>query len=100
MRTRFPLYAKIIVWFFLNLAVLAAAGWLLLREQFRFSAMPARVAGDRVEQVANAILDDALKVSPGEWDPIFKKHSAMHGVEFRIYNGTGRHLAGPRSMLP
>ena len=46
MIARVPLYAKILGWFFLNLAAIGAASWLLLRDQFRFSAIPARVAGD------------------------------------------------------
>lgn len=36
MTARLPLYAKILLWFFLNLALLAFAFYLLVRAEFRF----------------------------------------------------------------
>ena len=36
MSRRFPLYAKILLWFFLNLVLLAAVFYLLFRAQFHF----------------------------------------------------------------
>jgi two-component system, OmpR family, sensor histidine kinase CpxA len=97
---RAPLYAKILGWFFLNLAAIGAASWLLLRDQFRFTALPARVAGDHVEQAAAKILADATPRPLSEWNEVLATHSKLHGVDFRILAGDGRPLAGGRDPLP
>jgi two-component system, OmpR family, sensor histidine kinase CpxA len=100
MIARVPLYAKILGWFFLNLAAIGAASWLLLRDQFRFSALPARTAGDHVEQATARILAEALPRPVSEWNAILAAHSQRHGVDFRILAGDGRPVAGARDPLP
>jgi two-component system, OmpR family, sensor histidine kinase CpxA len=100
MKTRFPLYAKILVWFFVNLAVIAVAGWLLVREQFRFSALPARAASENLANAAETILTEALEKDIREWDDILTRASKSHGVNFLLYAADGRHIAGPRDPLP
>ncbi len=99
MKPRVPLYAKIVLWFFVNLAVLFVVGWLLVRGQFQISGFSARVAGDRVQNKALEIMAE-LNAAPGEkWDAILAKHAAPFGVQFHLYDNDGRHLAGPRQPL-
>ena len=100
MKFRVPLYAKIIGWFFLNLAAIGAASWLLLRDQFRFTALPARTAGEHVEQAAAQIMEEIIPRPKNEWDGILAEHSKRHGVGFRIFTADGRPVAGPREPLP
>lgn len=100
MKARVPLYAQILLWFFLNLAAVAGVSWFVLRDQFRFSALPARSAGDRVEKAADQILADLLPRPTGEWENVLAEHSRRHGVEFRIVAANGRSIVGPRNPLP
>ena len=100
MKFRVPLYAKIIGWFFLNLAAIGAASWLLLRDQFRFTALPARTAGEHVEQAAAQIMAEIIPRPKNDWDGILAEHSKRHGVSFRIISDDGRPVAGPREPLP
>ena len=100
MKTRFPLYAKILAWFFVNLAVVGIAGWLLLREQFRFSALPARAASANMERAAAEILGDAANVPLRAWDAILSKAGSKYGVDFRLCDSEGRSIAGTRGALP
>ncbi len=99
MKTRIPLYAKIVMWFFVNLAVLFVAGWLLVRGQFQVSGFSARVAGDRVQNKALEIMAELNTVPSEKWDEILKKHAAPFGVRFFLYDNNGRHLAGPTQPL-
>ncbi len=100
MKFRVPLYAKILGWFFLNLAAIGIASWLLLRDQFRFTALPARTAGEHVEQAAAQIMTEILPRPKNEWDGILAGYSKRHGVSFRILTDDGRPVAGPREPLP
>lgn len=100
MRPRFPLYAKILAWFFVNLAVVGVAGWLLLREQFRFSALPARAATANLDKVAGEFLFQAIEQDVHEWDAILSRIAAKYRVEFYLFAQDGRHIAGPREPLP
>ena len=87
------------MWFFVNLAVLFVAGWLLVRGQFQVSGFSARVAGDRVQNKALEIMAELNTVPSEKWDEILKKHAAPFGVRFFLYDNNGRHLAGPTQPL-
>lgn len=100
MKTRVPLYAKIIGWFFLNLAAIVAASWLLLRDQLRFSALPARAAGGHVDQAAQQIFARIQTLPVHGWDGVLNEFKQKHGVEFRIVSGNGRPVAGSNDPLP
>jgi hypothetical protein len=100
MKLRVPLYAKVLGWFFLNLAAIGATSWLLLRDQFRFTALPARTAGAHVEQAAVEIMADILPRPVREWNGILAEHSKRHGVDFRILGDNGHPVAGSRNPLP
>jgi two-component system sensor histidine kinase CpxA len=100
MTLRLPLLAKIIGWFFLNLAVLGFAGWYLLRDQFAFSMLASRTAGDRVAQIASSIVGDLPSDRFGQWDSILAQHSRERGVEFYLFTNDAERLAGPSTPLP
>src|SRR5689334_486402 len=100
MTLRLPLLAKIIGWFFLNLAVLGLAGWYLLRDQFAFSMLASRTAGDRVAQIATAIAADLPPDRRAQWDTILAQHGRERGVEFFLYTNEAEQLAGPKTPLP
>jgi two-component system sensor histidine kinase CpxA len=99
---RFPLYAKILLWFFLNLVLLAAAGWLFARAQFRFgldSLLGGR-AGDRVQAVANVIMAEVRETPRAEWDAVLARFSQAYQLQFILFRNDGAHLAGPDLPLP
>ena len=56
MNLRFPLSAKILLWFFLNLLLLGAAFYVFFRVQFNMGldTLLAGQAGERVEALSNA----------------------------------------------
>jgi len=57
MNLRFPLLPKILVWFFLNLVVLGAAFYFVLKVQFRFGleALLGGRVGERIQAVSDVI---------------------------------------------
>jgi two-component system, OmpR family, sensor histidine kinase CpxA len=99
---RFPLYAKILCWFFLNLLVLGAA--LFLFGSLHFRAGPELLAisgaGERIRAVSDVIADE-LEVRPrSEWDDILQRFSKRFGIEFLLFRNNGEQLAGAPMRLP
>ena len=100
MKARFPIYAKLLFWFFVNLLVLASAGWFVLRGQLRFTIFSESTVTGRVAQVANELVKE-LPLTPGPaWSGVAEKFSKQHGVTFYCYDDRGRLLAGPAVPLP
>ena len=102
MSLRFPLYAKILFWFFLNLVLLAAAFVLLLRAQFHygFDWMLAAGAGERIQAISDVIVGELADRPRSQWDGVLKRFDAAYQVQFLIYRLDGLQLAGESNALP
>lgn len=102
MRLPFPLYTKIVLWFFLNLLCLVAVLYGALRMQFRLgmeSLLSGR-AGARVQSVCQSIAAE-LGVSSGEdWDPVLQRFSDAYRVQFAVFRPEATQVAGPPVSLP
>jgi two-component system sensor histidine kinase CpxA len=104
MPRRFPLYAKILLLFFLNLALLAVMFWMLFRAQFRTGpdwVVPSD-AGDRIEAVSEIILGELSQKPLAEWGATLKRFDdGYHNkVRFLTFDGHGRQMAGDPIALP
>lgn len=102
MSIRLPLFAKILLWFFLNLMLLAAVAVLVVTFQFHLGMdwLLASQAGDRVQAVADGLAEDLREEPRSSWDSILKELSEAQGVEFGLFGGEGRLLAGSPKELP
>jgi len=102
MKLRFPLYAKILLWFFLNLALLGGASLLLIRAQFHygFDWLLAAGAGERIQAISDVIASELNDQPRPEWDAILKRFNAAYGVEFLIFRADGSQMAGESHPLP
>ena len=100
MKTRFPIYAKLLFWFFVNLIALATAGWLVLRGQLRFSLFSEHSVTDRVERVASELVKELPLLPSPKWTAILQQYSERYGVDFFCYDVQGRMLGGPARLIP
>jgi two-component system sensor histidine kinase CpxA len=102
MRTRFPLFAKIIAWFFLNLALLALIGLIFTQQKLRFGldSLVAGPAGDRVRAIAVLIIQELTDAPRDQWNAILEKFGRESGVEFSLFAEAGSQIAGRSSELP
>jgi two-component system, OmpR family, sensor histidine kinase CpxA len=102
MSLRYPLLPKILTWFFLNLVVLGAAFYVVLKVQFRFgldSLLSGRV-GDRVQAVSDVITDE-LKAKPvADWDELLKNFEKAYKVQFAVFRRDGTQIAGAKVNVP
>jgi two-component system sensor histidine kinase CpxA len=102
MTFRFPLYAKILLWFFLNLVLLGVAFYIFVKVQFRLGldSLLAGRAGDRIQAVGEVIMDEVNASPRGEWDEILGRFGNRFHVQFFLYRNDGVYLAGETSLLP
>ena len=102
MPQRFPLFAKILCWFLLNLALLAIGGWIIVAQQMRlgFDSILVGRAGDRVRIIGELALRELNETQPDQWNGIMEKFSATYPLEFRLVSHDGTLVAGKPLTLP
>ena len=102
MTRRFPLYARILFWLFLNLVALASAFYLLMRAQFGFGLdwLLEGSAGQRVDAVATIIIAELNDRARSEWDGVLKRFGAAYQLQFAVFRASGEQLAGDALRLP
>lgn len=100
MRIRLPLYSRFLIWFLLNLLLLAAVFGTLVITEFRFDALMASFAGERVQQVANVILGELGTRPRDEWNNTLTRFDEAYGIQFAVYDERYEHLAGTELKIP
>jgi two-component system, OmpR family, sensor histidine kinase CpxA len=105
MKTRFPLYLKILLWFFLNLVFLVAVFAVLAQAQFQFgwSSLIAGPAGQHVQDVARLLAGELANDPRTDWDGLLKEYGGEYHVKFYLFHtapGQLEQLAGETVDLP
>ncbi len=102
MRRGVPLFTKILLWFFVNVLVLAAVFLVVFNLQFRVApdSPISGALGGRFESVAGRIGDEMQSAQPVERSRILARYSASYQVTFLLYDSNGRQLAGEPTALP
>lgn len=103
MNLRFPLYAKILLWFFLNLILLSAVLFGFFRIQFQagLDSLLAGQARSRLEAVGNVIEAELRETPRTEWDAVLERFSnAYDGVEFFVFRPNATQAAGSSVDIP
>lgn len=102
MKLRFPLLARILGWFFLNLLLLVALGYGVFRAQFSFGLdlLLAGRAGDRLQALADSIAAEISEQPSAQWGAVLDRFGAAHGAKFLLYRQDGTQLAGEPQPLP
>ncbi len=96
----FSLRWKILGWFFLNLALIGGAVFLLLRAQFRFgvNSLLAGPTGDRLEAIAAPLAAELRRLpSDDDWNSALARATAVwreRGVRAALVRGADRLVAG------
>ena len=99
---RLPLSAKILIWFFLNLLVLAAVVILIFNAQFRFDLdwVFATSAQQRVDALRALVVGELNTTPPDEWDRVLERFSDAYHVRLSLFEANGDHLIGGITDVP
>lgn len=102
MNIRFPLYGKILLWFFLNLVFLGLVFYMFFRVQFKvgLDSLLMGQAGDRIQAVSELIEFDLREGPRSSWNEILDRYSNAHQVRFFLFRTDAIQLAGETIRLP
>jgi two-component system sensor histidine kinase CpxA len=98
LRVRFSLFTKIMLWFFLNLLLLALVLIFAFNSEIRFS--PRFSTSNRLESIGRLIAYETQDKTRAESDSIMAQYSQTYGVEFFIFDDSAKQLAGRQIVLP
>jgi two-component system sensor histidine kinase CpxA len=101
-KIRFPLYAKILLWFLLNLVFLGIASYVILRVQFNLglNSLLSGQMGDRIQAVSD-VMSYNLNLAPKtNWNEIVRNYSSAYQVQFVLFRYDGVQVAGDPVTLP
>ncbi len=102
MRPTFPLSAKILLWFFANLLLIALAAYAFLEFEFHLgpeSLLGGR-AGHRVDALADLVNGETATASPAHWDDVLARAGNLYGLHLLIVAPDGHRVAGESIALP
>jgi two-component system, OmpR family, sensor histidine kinase CpxA len=100
MPRRFPLYAKILCWFFVNIILLVAVFYALCRAQFRFGLD--WMLSDQMDAAGEMMGPELAGEPPSQWDATLDRFAAPYHnkVRFLVFAGDGMQLAGDALTVP
>jgi two-component system sensor histidine kinase CpxA len=94
---RFTLFSKIMLWFFLNLLLLALVLIFVFNSELRFSP---RFSTNRLEGISHLITEETQDMARAQRDEILQRYSEAYQVEFFVFDDAGNQLAGRQIALP
>jgi len=100
MKPRFPLFLKIVLWFFLNLALLGVVGYFILAGQFGLDLLVSGPVAARIGAVSEATTSELRTQPRSQWDAVLENRSSFYGVKFLLFQDDGGQLAGETTSLP
>jgi len=100
MKHPFPLYLKILLWFFLNLVVLAVIGFFIFAGRFGIDLLVSGPVATRMSAVSEATTAEFRTRPRSEWNLVLENHSRTYGVKFLLFRDDGTQLAGEPTALP
>lgn len=101
-RLKLPLYSKILLWFLVNLLVLAALGFMFMRAQFKLGLdwVLDGPGGERIEQLGETITNKLRSIPETEWTRVLNQHEASLGLTLALFGSDGLQKLGPSLQVP
>lgn len=102
MKTPFPLFARLLLWFFVNLLALIVGLALMVRVQFGSLdnwLMP-QSSQDEIQAMSATLIGNLAHSDRRDWGGELAQVSAAYKMDFALYDSRGQWLAGSASKLP
>lgn len=99
---KLPLYGKILLWFLVNLFVLAGLGVWFMAAQFRLGLdwMLAGPGGERLEQLGATLTADLRQHPESEWAETLLQHERDLGLTLSLFGSDGLQKTGTPVDVP
>ncbi len=95
-RLKLPLYSKILLWFLMNLLVLALFGYVYVRKlitpelEWLLSGPPGR----NFEHLSARLSDQLISKSQNDWQDVLERYHDRRGVTFALFNSDAQLVLG------
>ncbi len=102
MKTRFPLFARLLLWFFVNLLVLIVGLLVMIRIEFGTLdnwLMP-ESSQIRIQDMSSSLMGDLVNSAPSAWTSQLAQVSSTYKMDFALYDSHAQWLAGSSMKLP
>jgi two-component system sensor histidine kinase CpxA len=95
-RTSFPLFFRLLLWFFLNLVALLAALWLTLRVEFgsQYPGFLPNTSHAQTQAMAEVLIGDLAKTPRDHWGDVLSRLGEAYHMEFALFDRDANQVAG------
>ena len=101
MRLRTSLFTRILLWSFLNLAVVGSVLGAFFALQFRLQPDSVLFAGNRLQYVAAQLMTESRGATTAESRAaLLRRYSTTYQADFLLFGEDGQQLAGTKTALP
>lgn len=102
MRPAATLYARIVGWLLLNLAILTIGFQIFFAEEFTLDprVQMAGEPGDRVISLAHKVVAELSLAGRDEWDNILDRHGQTNQLQLLLFRSDATVIAGPQIHIP
>ena len=97
-----PLYSKILLWFIVNLLVLALLGFGFLKAEFKLGLdwMLSGEPGERISAIGESVTHELSRLPESEWQARLRVHDEERSVVFGLFNRQGMQVHGAKIEIP
>ena len=101
MRLRTSLFTRILLWSFLNLAVVGSVLGAFFALQFRLQPDSVLFAGNRLQYVSARLMTESRGATTAETRAaLLQRYSTTYQADFLLFGEDGQQLAGTKTALP
>ncbi|RPJ79685.1 MAG: hypothetical protein EHJ94_07795, partial [Deltaproteobacteria bacterium] len=96
------LFAKILVWFFLNLFLVALVlgVFFLFQPQMDLYAIFGKQVSDRIRAAGKLMSHELAQTSVKEWPAVLSRHGEIYQVDFALLMDDGSHWFSREMIIP
>ena len=102
MKTPFPLFARLLLWFFVNLLVLIIGLWLMIRVQFGSldNWLLPQSSQNEIQAMSADLIGGLAHSSRSDWSGELARLSAAYKMDFALEDSRGQWIAGAALKPP
>lgn len=102
MKTPFPLFARLLVWFFVNLVILIVGLLVVVRVQFGTldNWLLPESSRNQIQAMTTALIGQLVHSDRSEWPGELAQLGTAYKMDFGLYDSLGQKITGDISSLP
>jgi len=102
LKTPFPLFARLLLWFFVNLLILIAGLIVVVRLQFGSldNWLLPQSSQDQIQAMSVTLIGNLAHSDRREWGGTLAQLSSAYKMDFALFDSRGQWMAGSKAKVP